>query len=200
MLTPAERDRIEEAVRRAEEATSGEIVVVLARQAGSYKAEPLVYGLLTALIVPWPLILATALSAPRIFTIQAAIVAIVMALASFLGPTAVPPRLKRMRARTAAAREFASRGMTDTRGRTGILIYVAAAEHYAEVMGDLTIASRVGEAEWKDVIETLVTGMREGRRADALVAAVERIGTILAVHVPPEAENKDELPNRVVLV
>lgn len=200
MLNHAERERIEGAVRRAEEGTAGEIVVVLARRAGSYKAEPLVYGLLSALIVPWPLIMLTALSAPRIFTIQVTVVALVMALASYLGPRAVPARLKRMRARTAAAREFASRGMTDTRGRTGILLYVAAAEHYAEVLGDLTIAENVDEAEWRGVIEALIAEMRAGQPADALMAAIERIGAILAKHVPPEANDRDELPNRVVVV
>lgn len=200
MLSHAERDRIEEAVRSAEERTAGEIVVVLARQAGSYKTEPLVYGLLAALLVPWPLIALTALSAPRIFTLQVTLAALVMALASLLGPRAVPARLKRMRARTAAAREFASRGMADTRGRTGILLYVAVAEHYAEVLGDLTIAERVGEDEWKAVIEALVAAMQTGGTADALVAAVERIGAILARHVSPEADDTDELPNRVVVV
>lgn len=200
MLNHAERDTIEQAVRRAEEGTAGEIVVVLARQAGSYKSEPLVYGLFAALAVPWPLILLTTLSAPRIFTVQITIVALVMGLASFLGPRAVPARLKRMRARTAAAREFASRGMTDTRGRTGVLLYVAAAERYAEVLGDLSIAGRVDEEEWKAVIETLVAAMQEGRKAEAIASAVERIGAILARHVPPEADDRDELPNRVVLV
>ena len=200
MLSPAERDRVEEAVRRAEAGTAGEIVVMIARQAGSYKSEPLLYGLFVALLVPWLLVLLTALSTPRILTLQAAVVALVMAAASFLGPHAVPWRLRRLRARAAAAREFASRGMTDTRGRTGVLLYVAVAEHYAEVLGDVGIAQKVEEAEWRGVIEALVAAMGTGRRADAVVAAVERIGTILARHVPPDAEDRDELPNRVVVV
>lgn len=200
MLSPAERDRVEEAVRRAEAGTAGEIVVMIARQAGSYKSEPLLYGLFVALLVPWLLVLLTALSTPRILTLQAAVVALVMAAASFLGPHAVPWRLRRLRARAAAAREFASRGMTDTRGRTGVLLYVAVAEHYAEVLGDVGIARKVEEAEWRGVIEALVAAMGTGRRADAVVAAVERIGTILARHVPPDAEDRDELPNRVVVV
>ena len=200
MLSPAERDRVEEAVRRAEAGTAGEIVVMIARQAGSYKSEPLLYGLFVALLVPWLLVLLPALSTPRILTLQAAVVALVMAAASFLGPHAVPWRLRRLRARAAAAREFASRGMTDTRGRTGVLLYVAVAEHYAEVLGDVGIAQKVEEAEWRGVIEALVAAMGTGRRADAVVAAVERIGTILARHVPPDAEDRDELPNRVVVV
>lgn len=200
MLSAADRERIEEAVRRAEQGTAGEIVVVVARRAGSYKSEPFLYGLLAALAVPWPLILATNLSAPRIFTIQVTVAALVMALASFLGHRAAPLALRRLRARSAAAREFFGRGLADTRGRTGVLLYVALCEHYAEVLGDVAIGREVAEEEWKGVIETLIRGLGEGRHADALVAAVEEIGAILARHLPPEAEAKDELPNRVVVI
>lgn len=199
-LTLADRARIEEAVRRAEEGTAGEIVVVVARQAGTYKSEPLLFALVAALSTPWPLMLATSLSAPRIFAVQALVAGAALALSALLGHRAAPPLLKRMRAKRAAVREFAGRGMADTRGRTGILLYVALAEHHAEVLGDAGIASRVSPDEWRGVIEALATTMGEGRPADALVAAVERIGAILARHVPPETEARDELPNRVVVI
>lgn len=200
MLTGPERDRVEEAVREAERGTSGEIVVVLARQAAGYRSVTLLYGLLGGLLTPWPLILATAMPAARIFAAQLAVTLAALAIAAWFGPALVPRSVKRDRARAAARREFASRGMADTRGRTGVLLYVAAAEHYAEVVGDVTISGRVSEAEWRAVIEALVSAMAAGRTADALVAAIGRIGTILARHVPPGADDRDELPNRVVLV
>lgn len=200
MLSAAERERVEAAVRHAEEGTAGEIVVVLARQAAAYKSVPPIYALVTALLVPWPLMLLTELSTPRIFTWQVTAALVVLALASWLGVKAAPPVLRRAQARAAAAREFRNRGMADTRGRTGVLLYIALAEHYAEVLGDLTISGRVEEDEWRGVIEALATEMAAGHRTDAIVAAVERIGAILARHVPPGTDNRDELPNRVVLV
>lgn len=200
MLSEAERRRVEEAVRSAERNTAGEIVVVMARSAGTYKSVPLVYALLGALVTPWPLLLLTDAPAARIFTAQAAVMLACLALSFLLGPAAVPHRLKRARARAAAAREFLARGMDDTRGRTGILLYVAGAERYAEVLGDVGISERVAEPEWRGVIETLVAGMAEDRSADALVAAVAAIGAILERHVPPGAIDEDELPNRVVLL
>lgn len=200
MLSASERDRIEAAVRSAERDSAGEIVVLLARRAGTYKSIPLVYALLGALIVPWPLLLETDLAAARIFTIQAAVALGLLALAALLGAAAVPRRLKQARARAAAAREFVARGMADTRGRTGILLYIAVAERYAEVVGDVTIADRVDPAEWRGVIDALLAEMVAGRTADALVASIERIGTILAKHVPPDSDDRDELPNRIVVV
>lgn len=200
MLSEAERDRVEAAVRTAEEGTAGEIVVVLARQAASYRSLPLLYGLAGALATPLPLILLTRLPAMQIFAAQLLVATLAIGAAVALGLALVPHAVKRARARAAAAREFVSRGMADTRGRTGILLYVARAERYAEVVGDVTIAQRVEAAEWRGVIEALTAAMAAGRTADALVAAIAHIGAILARHVPPEAEVRDELPNRIVLL
>lgn len=200
MLDESGRDRVEAAVRRAERGTSGEIVVVLARRAASYRSVPMLYGLAAAICIPWPLIALTGWPAMRIFLVQLAATLVATLVASRVPLALAPHWLKRARAREAATREFHARGMADTRGRTGILLYVAAAERYAEVVGDVTISGRVAEAEWRAVIEALVAAMTEGRVADALVDAVDRIGEILARHVPPGADNRDELPNRVVLV
>ena len=200
MLSDEARDRVEAAVREAERGTSGEIVVVLARRAGSYKSVPLALGLAVALATPWPLILLTGMPAARIFAVQLAMTLLAVVASAWAGIRIVPRTLRRDRARAAASREFAHRGMADTRGRTGVLLYVAAAERYAEVVGDVTISARVDEQEWRGVIEALQVEMTAGRTGDALVAAIGRIGEILARHAPPDEDDRDELPNRVVVI
>jgi hypothetical protein len=47
-----------------------------------------------------------------------------------------PRRWQRERAHAAARREFFAHGLTGTRGRTGVLVYVALAERYAEIVAD----------------------------------------------------------------
>jgi putative membrane protein len=202
MLTEAERERVAEAVREAESHTAGEIVVVVAAAASSYRSVPLVYALLGALAAPWPLILATDLSASRIFMLQLAAAVVLLAVLSWPGLRLafVPAFVRRARGREAAAREFVARGLTRTRGRTGVLIYVADAERYAEVVADTGIADRVDQGVWRDAIEELVTALREGRGPEGLVAAVARVGAILAEHAPPRADDADELPNKVILI
>jgi putative membrane protein len=202
MLSEPERERVAEAVREAESRTAGEIVVVVARAASGYRSVPLVYALLGALATPWPLIAATGLSASRIFMLQLAVALVLLAVLSWPGLrlALVPTFMKRARGREAAAREFVGRGLTRTRGRTGVLIYVAEAERYAEVIADTGIADRVDEGVWRAGIEDLVTALREGRGAEGLVAAVGRVGAILAEHAPVRAEEGDELPNKVILI
>ncbi len=189
-------------MREAERGTAGEIVVVLARQASRYRAIPFLYALVAALLAPWPLILATELGPVRIFTVQLGVAILVLALCAWppLRFRLVPMPFKRARAREAAQHEFLSRGMADTRGRTGVLLFVSAAEHHAEVIGDVAIASRVGETEWQSVIDKLVPALGRGARADGLVQAIQEIGAILARHAPAKAGDVDELPNRIIVL
>ncbi len=202
MLRDEERSHVEAAVREAERGTAGEIVVVLARQASRYRAIPFLYALAGALLAPWPLILWTELGVVRIFTVQLGVAILVLALCAWppLRFRLVPGPIKRARAREAAQHEFLSRGMADTRGRTGVLLFVSAAEHHAEVIGDLAISGRVDEAEWRGVIDKLVPAFARGARAEGLVDAVREIGAILARHAPAEAGDRDELPNRIILL
>jgi putative membrane protein len=202
MISTQDQARLSAAIAEAEAMTSGEIVVVLAERSGHYHALPLMWAGLAALLVPWPLILFTELSTIRIFMLQL-LVGVVLGLV-FSWPrlhlALVPGAMKRARAHEAATREFVSRGLTRTQGRTGILIYVSAAEHYAEVIADTGIADRAGSEAWQGLIADLIAAIRDDRPGDGLVHAVERAGAILAEHAPRRADDVDELPNRVILL
>jgi putative membrane protein len=202
MIGAEERERLAEAIRDAEAQTAGEIVVVIARQASGYHSVPILWALLAALAAPWPLIWITTLGASRIAMIQ---LVVALALSILLSApkrryALVPGFVKRARAHAAASREFAARGLTRTRERTGVLIFVAAAEHYAEILADTGIADRVDEKVWRDAVGDLIDAIRAGRPADGLIAAVRHVGDILAEHVPPRLDESDELPNRVILI
>jgi len=49
---------------------------------------------------------------------------------------------------------------------------------------------------WQEVVDLAVAGLRDGRPAEGLLAAVGRCGGILARHLPTDPpRNLDELPN-----
>jgi putative membrane protein len=200
MLSDEEQTRVAAAIREAERRTAGEIVIVVTAQASAYRSVPLLYALLGGLMMPWPLIWLTELSAARIFLIQLLVALGLLVLFSLPRRPPVPAFIRHARCREAAAHEFRARGLARTRERTGVLIYVAAAEHYAEVIADAGIAAHVDEAVWRETITELVAAFREGRAADGLAAAVERVGAILARHAPPRGDDRDELPNKVIVV
>jgi putative membrane protein len=201
VINAEERERLAQAIRDAEARTAGEIVLVVAAQASDYRSVPILWALLLALVTPWPLIWLTGLSPTRIFQLQL-VVALVASFVLSLPERRhrlVPARIKRARAHEAAAREFISRGLTRTRGRTGVLIYVAVAEHHAEIVADTGISERVDPEVWRHLIEELIEQIRNGRAAKGLLAAVKSVGRILAEHAPPHADDENELPNKVIV-
>ncbi|MDJ1159746.1 hypothetical protein QNA08_16090 [Chelatococcus sp. SYSU_G07232] len=202
MLDSADRERIARAIAEAEARTAGEIVCVVARAAGDYRTVPLVFALLVGLALPLPLLFLTGFSAQRIQLVAllaAGLCALLFSLPA-LRLRLVPRAVRRRRAHDAACREFLARGLTRTRDRTGVLIFVAAAERYAEVIADEGIACRVEARVWREAIEVLVTALADGRPADGLVAAVGIVGRVLAEHAPPRTDDVDEMPSRVFLI
>lgn len=202
ILDPAARDRISEAVRAAETATSGEIVVLVAARAGLYRSAPLLVALALGIALPWPLILLTPWSAASILLAQAFLMLVVLLLGTQpqLRLAMVPPAIRRARAHEAALREFEARGLRRTRGRTGILIYLACTEGHAEIVADRAVASRLSPAAWSGAIEGLLGALRRGDMEAGLVTAVEQVGAILATVLPAGPGDADELPNRVIVM
>ncbi|KQO67414.1 hypothetical protein [Methylobacterium sp. Leaf89] len=194
------RARIAEAIRRAETATSGEIVVLVAARAGLYRSAPLLLALAVGLVLPWPLIVLTPWSAATIALAQVAVV--LLALLAGLHPRVrmalVLRAIRRDRAHEQALREFTTRGLSRTTGRTGVLIYVARAEGHAEIVADHGVAARVPPGAWSGAIEALLAALRRGEAEAGLTEAVGQVGTILAGPLPPEARPLDALPNRVI--
>ena len=200
-LPPEALERVAAAVARAEAGTAGEIVVMLCARSGLYRSIPLAAALAAVLVAPWPLIALTAWSAAAIALVQAALAALVLALGLHEGARlAVLPRgLRRARVRAAAARAFRLRGLDRTRGRTGLLLYLALAERHAEIVADTGVLARIPAGAWEAILGDLAVALGRGEAEAGLVAAVERIGERLATALPAGPADADELPNRVIL-
>lgn len=201
-ISPQDRERISAAVQRAEGATSGEIVCVLARRSADTGALGMLVAALLALALPWGLMFFTALPLQEILGLQLALFVGLAVLLS-MPPLAVlllPRSVRRAAAHRAALEQFVARGMGRTGGRTGVLIFVSLAERYARIVADEAINARVPQAEWQEAVDALVGHMREDRIADGYVEAIERCGRVLAAHFPRRPDDRNELPDRIYLV
>jgi putative membrane protein len=200
MISQAEKARIIEAITVAEAKTAGEIFCVIAHASSGYSLVPIAWAALVALATPAPMIYLTTWPAGLIYLVQLA--AFIVTAAVFSLPAirfrVVPNQAMRERAHVEAMRQFLAQGMHLTEHRTGVLVFVSVAEHYAEIVADSGINAKVAPAVWQDAVNAAVAAIREGRIGDGLVAAVERCGAVLAEHFPPGAINRDEVPNKVV--
>lgn len=194
--------RIAAAIRAAEAKTSGEIVCVLARSSSDYAALPALWAALIALSVPWPLIAFTQWPVQWIYLAQLAVFVLALLLLSIgAARVALAPRnLRRAHAHRAAMEQFAIRGVTRTRGRTGVMIFVSLAERYARVCADDAIDAKVKQSDWQAVVNALICEVREDRLADGFVAAIQRSGEILATHFPRAENDSNELPDRIFII
>jgi putative membrane protein len=81
-----------------------------------------------------------------------------------------------------------------------VLIFVSAAERYAEVIADIQIHEKVAKSRWQGIVDRLLSAMSENRPAEGLIEAVHAAGELLAEHFPPGSADPDELPNHLIIL
>ncbi len=202
MIPQTDRQRVADAIRAAEQTTTGEIFCVVADHASRYPLAPSAAAAVFALLIPLWLILLTDESAATIYLVQLA--GFVVAAAAFAHPRLrrhlVPRALQHDRAHLTAMRQFWAQGLPTTPSRTGVLIFAAQAERYATVIADEVIHQKVPADVWVGAVDALTAAIRYGRPADGFVAAIERCGAVLAEHFPrpPGAVRAEALPDKLV--
>jgi len=107
----------------------------------------------------------------------------------------VNPTSRHAAVRWRAQQLFLELGVTETRQRSGVLLFLSEAERRVELLADRGIHERVGEEAWRSLVQVVTTAIREGRAAQGVCAAVDSIGESLAQHFPREADDTNELPD-----
>lgn len=219
-LTEADHARVTEAVARAEGASDGEIVTIVAPRSDSYHDVGLHYAVLAMLLVPtlaaivpqtwidWGLGLvfgwnaALSIRLPMGLTVVAMVVLFLVvrfALAWMpLRMALTPGATKTRRVRRRAIELFRAGTANRTKGRTGILVYLSLLEHRAEIVADEAIHSRVEADVWGEAMAVLVDQVKAGRIGEGMALSVEKIGAVLAECLPPTLDNPNELPDRLI--
>ncbi|MGJ0508805.1 MAG: TPM domain-containing protein [Methylocystis sp.] len=199
-LTTQDLDCIVDAIGRAEQRTSGEIVCALARRASDYAYVPPLWAAFFALVSPWPLAVFTDMSAKAIYAAQIAVFVASALIVSWppIRLKLTPRLVKKRRAERAAVEKFFSHNVAGTRGRTGVLIFVSFAERYARIIADEGLDGRISDAEWQAALEPMLTCLGQGRCAEGFVLSIDACAGLLARVAPPAGEG-DELPNRIYL-
>ncbi|MCR4283237.1 MAG: DUF5130 family protein [Bauldia sp.] len=201
-VSKEDRARIRQAVAAAEMRTSGEIFVVVAEASDDYRFIPIVWAMVVALVEPLPLIYLTDLPVSLIYALQLAVFVGLALVLSYpaIKPHVVPATVKHARAKALAVEQFLAHGLHTTEARTGVLIFVSLAERHAEIVADAGISGEVEDTVWQAAMDKLVAEIRAGRLADGLIAAIDTTGAVLAKHFPPRADDRNELPNDLVIL
>jgi len=218
-LSEADHARVSTAIAEAEAKSDGEIIAIAADQSDSYHDVGLHYAVLVLFLVlaffaAWPHQLElwwTRIMGWTAEPSQRELLTLLFGLALFkflvvlflmkwmpLRLLLTPGSTKTRRVRRRAVMLFKTGGERRTIGRTGILIYLSMGERRAEIIGDEAITAVTTPETWGEAMAALITDVKEGRPGDGIVAAVERIGDVLAQHFPKTSTDTNEIPDKLI--
>ena len=200
-FTEAEQERIRQAVIAAESKTAGEILPMIVTTSARYTEIELL-GVITGLFVGmigegvW----SDAWGSPfvNLWPIVGALLGFLFCRIPAAKRWLTPKTRVAQAVHTTCLAAFTEHGLHYTRDHTGILILVSLLERRVQVLADCGINQKVSPGTWDEVVQILSAGLKSGRACDAFCRAIERCGEILAEHFPHQADDKDELPNRLV--
>jgi putative membrane protein len=205
-MTEQDHARIAEAIRNAEESTSGEIYCVVARRSDGYffsaamvfTASILVISLAVAFLMEaWWLTMRLPVFVSAQLLALAAALALVYILPG-LRLSLAPRHWQYIRSHENALKQFLARNVHLTAERTGVLIFVSIAERYAEIVADAGINAKVPQDMWDSIVAGLIDDARHDRLTDGFVTAVAAVGALLAEHFPVRPDDVNELDDHLV--
>ena len=100
------------------------------------------------------------------------------------------------RARRRAERLFVRLGLSHTRDRNAVLLYVAVRDRKYAILGDTGIHEAVGSAFWEAAAARMRDAFARGALGAGLVGAIEAIGEKLAERFPPGSTG-NEIPDDI---
>jgi uncharacterized membrane protein len=107
-------------------------------------------------------------------------------------------RKNREDALAAAQNRFEKLGMTKTKLRNAVLIFLAPRSQKFAIVGDTGSHQICGNEVWKGISEKMTGLLREGQFTEAILAGINEAADALAKHFPRLPDDTDELPNQII--
>jgi hypothetical protein len=95
---------------------------------------------------------------------------------------------------------FAELHVWDTAHNSGVLIYVQLVDRRVEIIADRGIAAKVPEAQWSEICRGMEDCFRVNAWRRGALEAIDRTSRLLASHFPARANDRNELPDRPLVL
>ena len=96
-----------------------------------------------------------------------------------------------------AADQFARLGLTKTKDRNAVLIYVATRDRKFAILGDKGIHEEVGSAFWADAVQRMKVSFARGAFGEGISGAVQSVGQRMAAKFPRKVDDVNEIDNEI---
>ena len=96
-----------------------------------------------------------------------------------------------------ARREFQSLGMTKTRDRTGVLLFLLLQDRKFFILADEGIHTKVEDGTWANIAADVSAHFSKNNFRHGIVHGVNAIGEVLSKFFPRKSDDSNELPDDV---
>lgn len=93
--------------------------------------------------------------------------------------------------------EFEHLGMTRTKKRNGVLIFLLLRDRQLSIVADEGIHAKVEAGLWQRLVDQMVQRFQKKEYLGGLIHTVEEVGKVLAQHFPKLPDDVNELPDDV---
>jgi uncharacterized membrane protein len=116
------------------------------------------------------------------------------------GALHIDPLLRGQSARERAIDVFSQLRIWDTERNNGVLIYLLLADRDVEIVADRGIDAKVGPREWERICRNMEAAFRKGDFEGGVIGGIREVTRHLAEHFPPIGDDRDELPDKPVVL
>jgi len=110
------------------------------------------------------------------------------------------PLFKNQSARDRALDIFSNLRIWDTAHNNGVLIYLLLADRKVEIVADRGIDAHVGRAGWRKICADMERDFKAGNFEAGVIKGIEAVSRQLAAHFPPQPGERNELPDKPVVM
>ena len=110
------------------------------------------------------------------------------------------PLFNGQRARERAIELFSQLRVWDTQDNTGVLIYLLLADRDVEIVADRGIDAVVGSQAWSEVCHQMEAAFRQSDFEGGVISGVQAVTQHLVKHFPADGHDRNELPDKPVVL
>ena len=92
---------------------------------------------------------------------------------------------------------FQRLGLTKTKERNAVLIYVATRDRKFSIIGDVGIHEEVGSAFWAEAVQRMRVAFARGAFGEGISGAVQSVGSRLTKKFPHSVHDVNEIDNEI---
>ena len=201
-LSESDYKDIEEAVKKAEAGTKGEIALAITPQSETYAFWELAIAVFTSFMLlcslfplanqvyswmnrvfwlpkPWHLIaFYTAICLVEI------IVFYLLYNIPWFDSLIIPERIKEKAVTNRAMRYFTESGVYCTKDHTGILIFISYLEHEVRIIADKGLKDKIPDDLWEQIADEIAKDIAKGSVKEGFVKAIEKCGALFTENFP----------------